>query len=376
MTALKDASHTSGPAIWLLTIGITTLLLVAATKALWLVVPFLLAIILYYILLPIVYRLVVLGIGREAAAALVAGGVTLLAVGIMIPLIPWLAAQSVAGEETLYRYLEGGRVLLDRMLVTLESEFTFLKRIGFRAEMSARAAEFGDTFVQKQLGEALSGAATWLPSLLLAPFFAFFFLRDGRRFLKHLIGEMPNAFFERTIYMFDRVDATARNYFQGLLTLTAIDSLFLTSGLWLIGVPSALLLGIACAVFEWVPVIGSIVGCVMVVLVAATAFPNDPWVVYAVLGLFVFNRMLDNFFFIPLTVGRSIQMHPLPTVVMIFIGGAVAGVAGLVLALPLAGVVSAVVGTIWDIVRDPRLRARNAYAKTLRTKRVTADFHS
>ena len=267
-------------------------------------------------------------------------------------------------------------MLLDRMLVTLESEFTFLKRIGFRAEMSTRAAEFGDTFVQKQLGEALSGAATWLPSLLLAPFFAFFFLRDGRRFLKHLIREMPNAFFERTIYMFDRVDATARNYFQGLLTLTAIDSLFLTSGLWLIGVPSALLLGVACAVFEWVPVIGSIVGCVMVVLVAATAFPNDPWVVYAVLGLFVFNRMLDNFFFIPLTVGRSIQMHPLPTVVMIFIGGAVAGVAGLVLALPLAGVVSAVVGTIWDIVRDPRLRARNAYAKTLQTKRVTADFQS
>ena len=42
---MKDTSRTSGPAIWVVTIGITTMLLVVATKALWLVVPFLLAII-------------------------------------------------------------------------------------------------------------------------------------------------------------------------------------------------------------------------------------------------------------------------------------------------------------------------------------------
>ena len=371
---MKHGSQTPGPAIWLLTIGITTLLLVVATKALWLIVPLLLAIILYYILLPIVHRLIVFGITRETAAAVVAGGITLLAIGIMIPLLPWLAAQSAAGGETLFRYLEGGRVLIDRTLVTLESQFDFLRRMGVHAEMTRRATEFGDTFVQNQLSEALAGAAVWLPSLLLAPFFAFFLLRDGRRFLKLMINEVPNAFFERTISMFDRVDATARSYFQGLLTLTAIDSVFLTIGLWLIGIPGAPVLGVASAVMEWVPVVGSIVGCVMVVLVAATSFPNDPWVVYAVIGLFIANRMLDNFIFIPLTVGRSIQMHPLPTVLMVFIGGAVAGVAGLVLALPLAGVVSAVVGTIGDVVRDPRLRARNAHAKALQKKRVTADF--
>jgi predicted PurR-regulated permease PerM len=373
---LTRASHVTGPAIWAITIVITTLLLVAATRALWLVVPFLLAIILYYLLLPIVHRLVLSGVGRRTAAALVAGGVTLLAIGIMIPLLPWLAAQSVAGEATLYRYLEGGRLLIDRTLLALEEEFAFLKRLGFHAEMSRKAAEFGDTFLQKQLADALNGAAVWLPSLLLAPFFAFFFLRDGRLFLKLLINEVPNAFFERTIYMFDRVDATARNYFRGLLTLTVIDSFFLAVGLWLIGIPGALVLGVVCAIFVWVPVVGSILGCVLVVLVAAAEFPGDPWVVYAVVALFVATRMLDNVCFIPLTVGRSIQMHPLPTVLMVFIGGAVAGVPGLILALPLAGVVSAIVGTVGGIVQDPRLRARNAYAKLLQTRRVTADFRT
>ncbi|MCC7328010.1 MAG: AI-2E family transporter [Burkholderiales bacterium] len=371
---MKKTPSGFGPLTWLTTIVITTLLLVAATKALWLVVPFLLAIILYYLLYPIVLRLILGGVAREAAAALVAGGVTVLAVAIMIPLVPWLIAQSVSGEETLFRYLEGGRVLIDRTLLALESQFAFLKRLDFHAEMSRKATEFGNVFVQKQLADALNGAATWLPSLLLAPFFAFFFLRDGRQFVTLLLNEVPNAFFERTIYMVDRVNATARNYFQGLLKLTVIDSLLLAFGLWLIGIPGALLLGVIAAIFEWVPVVGMILGCVLVVLVAAADFPNDPWVVYAVVALFVAVRMLDNFLFIPLTIGRSIQMHPLPTVLMVFIGGAVAGVAGLILALPLAGVVSAVVGTAAGIVYDPRLRARNRFAKALQLRRATADL--
>src|SRR4030095_8582879 len=103
---------------------------------------------------------------------------TVVAILIMIPLLPWLAAQSVAGQETFYRYLEGGRVLIDRVLGGLESQFAFLKRLDFHAEMGKRAAEFGDTYVQKQIREALVAAAVSLPSLLLAPFFAFFFLRD------------------------------------------------------------------------------------------------------------------------------------------------------------------------------------------------------
>jgi predicted PurR-regulated permease PerM len=371
---LNDAHFAGGPVVWLVSIVITTLLLVASTHALWLVVPLLIAIILYYMMFPLVRRLSLQGMSREAAAAVVMGGVTVVGILIMIPLVPWLAAESVAGAQALYRYLEGGRVLIDRILAALEHQFAFLARLDFHAEMGRRAAEFGDTALQKKIGEVLLAAAASLPSLLLAPFFAFFFLRDGQLFTKLMIRGVPNAFFERTIFMFDRVDGTAKSYFQGLLKLTAIDTVVLGTGLFLVGVPNAFLIGLAAALFEWIPVVGSIAGCGLAVLLAATDHPNDLWIVYAVVGVFVFNRLLDNFFFIPLTVGRSLRMHPLPAVLMVFIGGAVAGIAGLILALPLAGVVSTVVGTIAGIVRDPRLRARNAYAKALLAKRVTADL--
>jgi len=48
-------------------------------------------------------------------------------------------------------------------------------------------------------------------------------------------------------------------------------------------------------------------------------------IVYAAVALFVVVRVLDDFVFTPLTVGRSLRLHPLATVLMIFVGGTVAG---------------------------------------------------
>ena len=366
----------SGPLVWVATMACTTLLLVLLKQALWLVVPFLLAIILYYALFPAVRRLTLAGVDRETAAGIVAGGSLLVAGCALVPTLPWLAAQAVSGEEAVYRYLAGGRVLIDRTLRMLESEFGFLREMDFYAEMSRKVSEFGGTYVKEHLADVLLGTAAWLPALLLAPFLAFFFLRDGRRFLKFLGESVPNAYFERTLYMVDRVDGTARAYFQGLLKLTLIDTVCLAVGLAAIGVPGAFALGLMAAVLAWVPFIGSVIGCVIVVLVAATDFPTSPWIVYAAVGLFLTVRLLDDFVFMPLTIGRSLHMHPLPTVLLIFVGGAVAGIPGLILVLPLAGVVMVVAGTIGGIVNDPRLRARHAFATTLRARRITADLHS
>ena len=354
----------------------TTLLLVLLKQALWLVVPLLLAIILYYALFPAVQRLTLAGVARETAAAIVAGVFLVASVAAMVPTLPWLAGQVVGGQEAFFRYLAGGRGLIDRTLAVLEARFEFLRQMDFHAEMSTKMSEFGGTYVREHLGDALLGAAASLPALLLAPFLAFFFLRDGRRFLKFVGEAVPNAYFERTLHMIHSVDVTARAYFQGLLKLTLIDTIFLGLGLAVIGMPGAFALGLLAAVLAWVPFVGSIIGCVIVVLVAATDFPADPWVVYAAIGLFLFVRLLDDFVFMPLTIGRSLHMHPLPTVLLIFIGGAVAGVPGLILVLPLAGVVMVIAGTIGGIVNDPRLRARHAFAKVLRARRVTVDLKS
>jgi len=372
--ARASGSLSSGPVVWATTLLCTTLLLALLRQALWLVVPFLLAIILYYALFPAVRRLTLAGVTRQTAAAIVAGSFFIAALVAMVPAVSWLAGNAVSGEEAFLRYLDTGRRLIDQTMALLESQFGFLERMGLQAAMARKIEEYGGTDLQEHLTAALLGAAAWLPSLLLAPFLAFFFLRDGRRFQKFLSDAVPNAYFERTVYMLERVDTTARAYFEGLLKLTLIDTALLAAGLAVLGIPSALTLGLMAAVLAWVPLVGAIIGCAIVVLVTATDFPANPSIVYAALGVFIVVRLLDDFVFTPLTVGRSLRLHPLPTVLMIFVGGAVAGIPGLIVVLPLAGVVMVVAGTIGGIINDPRLRARHAFARALRMRRITADL--
>jgi predicted PurR-regulated permease PerM len=90
--------------------------------------------------------------------------------------------------------------------------------------------------------------------------------------------------------------------------------------------------------------------------------------------LFIFVRLLDDFVFMPATVGKHLNLHPLVSVLMLFVGGAVAGVPGLALVLPLMGVAAVVGAALSAIVTDRRLRARHAYARQLRVVQAAADL--
>lgn len=363
-----------GPLVWTCIIATTCLLLFLFQKILWLVVPFILALIIYYVLLPAVARLVLAGYSVSAGATLVSLGAFAVLGGAMALAAPWVAAHAVSWNDWGARYLAGGIGFVLGSLASLENSFEFLAQAHLTESVRQGIADFSANFVARNLAGAVTLAAAWLPSLLLAPFLAFFFLRDGRRFKKFVIRAVPNAFLERTLYLLDEMDRTARLYFTGLLKLTLLDAATLALGLWGLGISAPLLLGLATAVLAWVPYVGSILGCALVVLVAATDFPGNPGMAYGAIALFVVVRLLDDFFFMPMTVGRSLHLHPLLTVLMIFVGGAVAGVSGLMLVLPLLGVVMVLGETVGQVVTDPRLRARHAHAMRLRHEAVTGDL--
>jgi predicted PurR-regulated permease PerM len=127
-------------------------------------------------------------------------------------------------------------------------------------------------------------------------------------------------------------------------------------------------------VLAWVPFVGSIAGCALVVIVASTDAPGNPLMAYGAIGVFVLVRLLDDFIFMPATLGRSLHIHPLVTVLMIFVGGMLAGVVGLMLVLPLLGVVMVIGETLGVLVTHPRLRARHRYANSLRTRQASMDL--
>lgn len=368
----KNARETFDPIVWTAIVALTLALLLAFQKTLWLVVPALLALLLYYTLYPRVQALVFRGVERGHAATAIMLAFLGVVVVAAVLIAPQVAAHALDWQASATRYLQGGTRLLNHALVTLEAHVPSLAKAHL-ADAVARRLDRSVGIVE-YLEPVITGVAVGMPSLMLAPFLAYFFLRDGRRFKNLLCGAVPNAFFEKTLTLLHEVDGIARAYFQGPLKLTVLDTVTLAAGLWLIDFPAPLALGLICAVLAWIPYVGSILGGLLVVLVAATDFPQAPTMAYSAAALFVLVRLLDDFVYMPMTVGRNLHMHPLITVVMIFAGGAVAGVAGLMLVLPVLGIVRVIAETVGAVVNDPRLTARHRHALLLRRRAAAKDL--
>jgi predicted PurR-regulated permease PerM len=391
----------SGPVVWLGIIITTCLLLVLFQTVLWLVMPVLLAVVAYYILSPLVKIGISRGMSRSRAVLIV----TLLMTAALV-LIGFIIAPKISSiAHNLPNMIEDySKVGYQRFLdaeVTLNEYVPFLhpkaapvpvapeapKNLGFSSSDVVPASptptatatkedvedEVADWQAKYSADIALE-LAHWIPSLLLVPYITYFFLLDGPRFKRFLVQAIPNAFFEKTLYLFYRVEDQIRRYFQGLLALTALDAICLGVGLWFLGLKEPFFLAVVAAVMAWLPYLGSIGGGVLVALVAAHDFPNSHWLPYEVVFLFIGVRLLDDFVFMPLTVGRSLHMHPLVTVLMILLGGAVAGVAGLLLVMPVLGVVMVAGQIIGELITDQRILARHRFARKLSKKRAQADL--
>ena len=367
------ARNGSGPLVWSAIIAVTCLLLLVFQKILWLVVPFMLALISYYILMPATQYLVYRGMSRDAAAAGNIGLFVAVFVAIAAFAVPQIGTHIVDIQASVQPYVAGGLRLIQRSLEALEHSWSMLADAHL-AETARQKFEASGGSASEHVEGVVRGVAAWTPSLLLAPFLAFYFLKDGLRFKRFLARAVPNAFFERTLYLLHEIDRTLRAFFIGLVKLTVLDTLTLAAGLWLLGLPSPFTLGLVCAVLAWIPYVGSILGGAIVVLVAATDFPDQPSVAYLAVVLFVVARLLDDFVYMPLTIGKSLHMHPLVTVLMIFAGGAVAGIPGLMMVLPVLGVVAVCGETVGKVVTDPRLMARHRHATLLRRKQASADL--
>lgn len=359
-----------GAVTMVVTILITCLALFLFQKIILLVVPGLLALMIYYCLRPLVQRLVLWGIGHELAVMGIVGVVLLITLGVVFISAPLLLTRLGRMQNAIDRYVGGGQKLLQNTMKGLEEMAPVLKRATEDKQVDLRG--FVDQFAKQHLGQLTLQLLKWLPSLFLVPYLSYFLLMDSTRLKKFLIRSIPNAFFEKSLLLFAELDESLRSFFQGLMLLTFLDTICLASGLWLLGVGPALLLGLTAAVLAWIPYLGSAVGCIMVVLVAATDFPDRSSIAYGCLALFLFVRLLDDFVFLPLTIGRKLHIHPLVSVLMFFLGATVAGGTGLVLALPVLGVMSVVGGIVAQVVTDGRLRARYRAARELGASWVTS----
>jgi predicted PurR-regulated permease PerM len=389
----------SGPIVWLGIIVTTCLLLLICQTVLWLVLPILFSVVFYYMLSPSVNYGISRGLTRAQAVFSVTVLLTvfLLAVGALLE--PKVAS-TMRGirDNKAQAYLLDATALFNGLQKTVYDFFPFLHpatpaapppqpgSLGVVTATSVTPAVAtprtpGDALKNEVVGwtnrystDIVLELLHWIPSVLLMPYLTYFFLLDGPRFKRFLVQAIPNAFFEKTLYLFYRVEDQLRSYFKGVLLLTLLDATCLGVGLWILGLDAPFFLAAIAAVIAWLPYLGSIAGCLMVMLVAHHDSPGSVWLPYEAIALFVLVRLCDDFIFLPMTVGRSLRMHPLITVLMILLGGAVAGISGLLLVMPLLGVVMVAGQIIGELLTDERVLARHRHARKLKRLRAQADL--
>lgn len=185
---------------------------------------------------------------------------------------------------------------------------------------------------------ALSGVI----SLVIFLFAGFFFLNEGRSFVDRLLNFIPNVYKIEVEILLRKVNSVFGGYLRGQLFLVFFVSSILFIILSILGIKFALVLAIFSGFAELVPFIGPIVAGGVA---ASTAFItrtsnfalSPEQLVLAVIIIYFIVRQFEDYFVIPTMMGKITKLHPLVILFAVLAGGHIGGVMGLILAVPIAG---------------------------------------
>ncbi len=231
-----------------------------------------------------------------------------------------------------------------------DDRFVFLEKYNLPESYKNLFENFIDKNLPNLFVNGLLGLFKLFPYFILAPFLAFFILLDGREFKRHMLKGVPNRYFEQSLKVFHRFGEQVTRFLRGLFMESFFVGLLASIGLYLLGVPNYLLLGILTGTLNVVPYLGPATAGVLAFIVSTMNVNESAFLVsllhippqlipVCVVILYVLLRVIDDVIIIPAVMGETLQMHPVVVVVALFTGGEIAGVLGLLLALPVVGIV-------------------------------------
>jgi predicted PurR-regulated permease PerM len=182
-------------------------------------------------------------------------------------------------------------------------------------------------------GTALFGA---VGDSLIVIVLTVYFLADMPRIRTALYRLIPHTRRPRAILIGDEVFAKVGAYVLGNVLISVITGAATFIWLEVFNVPYPLLLGIFVALLDLVPVVGSTIAGVAVAAVALTV--SLP-VCIATIVFFVVFRLIEDYLLVPRIIGRAVNVPPLITVVAVLIGGALLGIIGALVAIPIAAAI-------------------------------------
>ncbi len=189
---------------------------------------------------------------------------------------------------------------------------------------------------KKLTGSGLSIVAS-LASLALVPVVAFYLMRDWDVLMARMLTMMPVAWQKNTALMVGEADEVVGAFMRGQVIVMIALGVIYGTGLWIIGVKMALLLGLIAGLASLVPYLGFIVGIIASLIAAYLQF-HDWSVLFWVAVVFGVGQAIESMVLTPVLVGDRIGLHPVGVIFALMAGGQLAGFVGIVVALPVAAV--------------------------------------
>lgn len=231
--------------------------------------------------------------------------------------------------------------MLPALLASLEQWMregqAWLAQNGFPVDEGMKASLLGKG--EQLLSGAAPAVMSWAQGMMgsvskwmLAPVFAFYFLRDRRRIGTWLLMLVPIGKRGLTVKMLREMRRETIGYLRGQLMVSAAVGGLTALGLMLCGVPAWLPLGMIMGVLELIPYVGPFLGGVIVALFALQGgLARTLWA----LGVVILVQQLEGGMLSPQLMSDATQLHPIAVLLCIMLGGAAGGMAGILLSVPL-----------------------------------------
>jgi predicted PurR-regulated permease PerM len=208
----------------------------------------------------------------------------------------------------------------------------------------AQAAGGGGLTSGLHTGAVIAGEL--FTGLIVTLLLTFFFLKDGRQMWDWLVGLFAAGHREGADELGSRVFAALSGYVRGIALVGLVDALLIGLALVVIGVPLVVPLMILTFLGAFMPLIGAFLAGLAAVLIALVS--NGLLAAALVLAAIVVVQQVEGHLLYPVLMSRTVHLHPAAIVLSLAFGGVVAGIIGVFLAVPAAGVVS----TVLDYVRN------------------------
>ncbi|MDR2907246.1 MAG: AI-2E family transporter [Bacteroidales bacterium] len=259
----------------------------------------------------------------------------------------WLVIPLISSQINAFYQIDFSKLSQDLSIAFTQVQ-DYLWTYGLMSESQSLESAMTDG-LQKLIGSihfevVFTNILSVLSSLFIGAFsimfVAFFFLKDQSLFYEMMLILVPERYEKQVDGIIHNSQKMLTRYFVGLLIEIVSMMILISASLWLLGVKNALLLGFLGGLLNIIPYLGPVIGATLASVLAYTAAlsggfsPDSIWVVIKVLAAFSVCNLFDNFVIQPVVYSKSVKAHPLEIFIVIMMAGTVAGVAGMIFAIP------------------------------------------